>query len=259
MKKRKVQMILPLFMVCIIGSSCASKPAENNLIDMTEATLQSEISIENPSNLQESSGTTSTEETKVETTVNTTAPETSTADTTEGQSTNSSEDVTETTMEINVETTESINKISEIKSISGYQMADGMNVPVEVTFELVDIKRGEEAYNTLLKGKSDLELTEDGMEYILITLNVSYVSGDADTVYIIENVASLEDAKMYFALSNGESNAVQLTNYLSDSIYNLAINKGESAKGTVAFLHRVDSQEPLQFVGFGKNIQFNLE
>lgn len=258
MKKRKFQMVLPLFMVCIIGSGCTSKQADNNLIDMTESTQQTEISIENSSNLQESNDTASTEETKAETTASTTSSETSTADVTEGQSTNSSEDVTETTMETN-EMTENTSNSSEIKSISGYQMVDGMNVPVEVTFELADIKRGEDAYNTLLQGKADLELAEDGMEYILITLNVSYVSGDADTVYIMENMASLEDAKMYFALSNGESNAVQLTDYLSDSIYNLAINKGESAKGTVAFLHRVDSQEPLQFVGFGKSIQFNLE
>ena len=70
---------------------------------------------------------------------------------------------------------------------------------------------------------------------------------------------SAKEAKMYFALSNGDSNAIQMTNYLSDSIYNLAINKGESARGTVAFLHRSDSKEPLQFIGFGKNIQFNLE
>ena len=61
-------------------------------------------------------------------------------------------------------------------------MVDGMNVPVNVTFELVDIKRGEEAYNILLKGKTDLEPAENGMEYILITLNISYVSGEADTV-----------------------------------------------------------------------------
>ena len=260
MKKKKFLMVLPIFMVCIIGSGCASKQSENNLIDMTETTQQVEISIENSSNLQESSSASGTgEEPNDESTISMTESETSMTNTAIGQSTNSLEDIAETVTEIAIESDEDINNIFEVQNISGYQMVDRMNVPVNLTFELVDIKRGEEAYNILLKGKTDLEPAENGMEYILITLNISYVSGEADTVYIMENYATLEEAKMYFALSNGDSNAIQMTNYLSDSIYNLAINKGESARGTVAFLHRSDSKEPLQFIGFGKNIQFNLE
>ena len=30
MKKKKFLMVLPIFMVCIIGSGCASKQSENN-------------------------------------------------------------------------------------------------------------------------------------------------------------------------------------------------------------------------------------
>ncbi len=259
MKRRKFQIVLPLFMVCIIGSGCVSKQVENNTIDMAETIKQTEISIENSSNFQKSSSAADTEEINNEIMPSTTVPESSLAETADEQSTNPLENETETTMETATETAETSNNISEVQSLNGYQMVDGMNVPVDITFELVDVERGEEAYNTLLRGKADLEPAENGMEYILITLNVSYVSGDADTVYIMESMASLEDAKMYFALSDGESNAIQLTDYLSDSIYNLSINKGESAKGTVAFLHRIDSHEPLQFVGFGKTIQFNIE
>lgn len=255
MKIRRVQILLSLSMVCMIGSGCTSKQVENNLIDTTEAAQQTEMSIEASLNAQESSNTAKTEKTKEEMTANTTRPETSTA---EEEPMNSSEEVIEAASDIEKMPGRD-NQISEIRRINGYQLFDGMNIPVEVTFEVVDVKRGEEAYQILLKEKTDLEPAEAGMEYILIQLKVSYVSGDADTVYIRENIASLEAAKMYFALSNGDSNAEQLTDYLRDSIYQLTINKGESAKGSVAFLHRADSQEPLGFIGFGKTIRFDLE
>ena len=94
MKKKKFLMVLPIFMVCIIGSGCASKQSENNLIDMTETTQQVEISIENSSNLQESSSASGTgEESNDESTISMTESETSMTNTAIGQSTNSLEDI----------------------------------------------------------------------------------------------------------------------------------------------------------------------
>lgn len=87
---------------------------------------------------------------------------------------------------------------------------------------------------------------------------MTYDSGTPDNLYIMEDYASLDSAKMYFALSNGDSNAEQFTKHLSDSIYNLTVEKGKSAQGSVAFLRKMGSNEPLYFVGYGKTIKFDI-
>ena len=46
--------------------------------------------------------------------------------------------------------------------------------------------------------------------------------------------------------------------YLSDNIYNLTVEKGKSAQGSVAFLRKIGSNEPLYFVGYGKTIKFDI-
>lgn len=252
MKKRKLQIFLPFSIICILGSGCVSKQTENNLADREEIIEQAERFTEHSLDLQDDKNAINTEEPEDERIADITVPETNMDHTGTEQPINPSEDINETTAEM----TENIDSTSEEHCINGYQLVDGMSVPVNLKFRLVDIKKGEEAYSILLEEKADLEPPENGMEYILITLEVSYVSGDAETVYIMENMASLEEAKMYFALSDEEGNAIPLTEYLSDSIYNLAINKGESAEGSVAFLHRSDSRAPLQFVGFGRRMQF---
>ena len=99
MKRRKFQIVLPLFMVCIIGSGCVSKQVENNTIDMAETIKQTEISIENSSNFQKSSSAADTEEINNEIMPSTTVPESSLAETADEQSTNPLENETETTME----------------------------------------------------------------------------------------------------------------------------------------------------------------
>ena len=145
-----------------------------------------------------------------------------------------------------------------IKTIDGFQMVDGTDVPVQVSFNVTNVQEGESAYKTLISGNAEIPKAENGMEYVVVTLNVTYDSGTPDNIYIMEDYASLDSAKMYFALSNGDSNAEQFTKHLSDSIYNLTVEKGKSAQGSVAFLRRMGSNEPLYFVGYGKTIKFDI-
>lgn len=145
-----------------------------------------------------------------------------------------------------------------IKTIDGFQMVDGIDVPVQVSFTVTNVQEGESAYKTLISGNAEIPKAENGMEYVVVTLNVTYDSGTPDNIYIMEDYASLDSAKMYFALSNGDSNAEQFTKHLSDSIYNVTVEKGKSAQGSVAFLRRIGSNEPLYFVGYGKTLKFDI-
>lgn len=144
------------------------------------------------------------------------------------------------------------------KTIHGYQTVDGDNLPVTATFELETIKRGKDAYAVLQSNQADLPQPDNGMEYIVITLNVTYNDGKADCLDLSENDASLASEKTLFVLSNGDSNAEPMTDYLSNSIYNLSLKKGESGQGAVAFLHKADSTEPLNLIGFGNIISFDI-
>lgn len=142
--------------------------------------------------------------------------------------------------------------------LNGYTMLDGMDTPVQIDFQVADVKRGDAAYEILSANQPDFATAEPGMEYIIITFNVTYKSGEADMLMFEKSNASLDAAKLYFYLSNGDSNAEQLTNLLSDNIYNLSLDKGISGVGSVAFLHKADSNEPLHFIGFGSTLEFDL-
>lgn len=144
------------------------------------------------------------------------------------------------------------------KTIDGYQTVDGASLPITATFGIADIQRSENAYVTLQSSNADLPAPGDGMEYIVVTLNVTYDKGEADILDLSENNASMASEKRFFALSNGDSNAEQMTANLNNSIYSLSINKGESGQGAVAFLHKADSTEPLNFIGFGNVIKFDI-
>ena len=144
------------------------------------------------------------------------------------------------------------------KVIEGYQMADGSEVPVKVTLELKNVQKGEEAYKRLSGENASIEKPEEDMEYVIATFKVSYEEGEIDEIYMEENRGSLMSAGLYFALSNGESNAEDVTSYLADNIYNLVLAKGKSEQGSVAFLHKKDSIEPLYFVGFNNTTDFDI-
>jgi hypothetical protein len=157
-----------------------------------------------------------------------------------------------------IETKESVEQEQKSQTIEGYQLTDGQEVPVNVTFKVVNTQRGDEAYNILAKNSDMVEVTDD-MECIIITLEVTYNSGDAEELFMAENDASLQSAKLKFTLSNGDSNAEDVTMYLNDSIYDLSIQNGSSDRGSVAFLRKKGSNEPLYFSGFNSTISFMIE
>jgi hypothetical protein len=157
-----------------------------------------------------------------------------------------------------IETKESVAQEQKSQTIEGYQLTDGQEVPVNVTFKVVNTQRGDEAYNILAKDGDMVGVTDD-MECIIITLEVTYNSGDAEELFMAENDASLQSAKLKFTLSNGDSNAEDVTMYLNDSIYDLSIPNGSSDRGSVAFLRKKGSNEPLYFSGFNSTISFMIE
>ena len=143
-------------------------------------------------------------------------------------------------------------------TIEGFAFADGMEKPVCVTLRVKSIQRGEEAYEILQGYNPDITLSNENEEYIIVTFNVSYDSGEIEELYMMENRASLEQAGLYFALSNGQSNANDVTSYLSNSIYDISLVKGQSGQGAVAFLQEKGNTEPLVFVGFEQTVRFNI-
>ena len=144
------------------------------------------------------------------------------------------------------------------KTIEGYQMSDGYNLAIEAAFTVREIHRGDQAYRLLAENNSALPQADTDMEYIVVIMDVSYRKGEAETLYIMENYASLDAAKMYFALTDGDGSAEDMTACLNNSIYDLSVSQGESGQGAVAFLHRKGNKETLSFVGFDNIIQFDL-
>lgn len=145
-----------------------------------------------------------------------------------------------------------------VRVIEGYQLVDGKEVPVKVALTLDGIKKGEEAYKYLAESNPETPKPTDNKEYVVATFTVTYEEGEVDEIYMEENRGSLMSAGLYFALSNGDSNAEDVTYYLSDRIYNLVIVKGGSATGSIAFLRDKGSVEPLYFVGFNNTVDFDI-
>ncbi len=53
--------------------------------------------------------------------------------------------------------------------LNGYTMLDGMDTPVQIDFQVADVKRGDAAYEILSANQPDFATAEPGMEYIIIT------------------------------------------------------------------------------------------
>ena len=143
-------------------------------------------------------------------------------------------------------------------TIEGFAFVDGMERSVCVTLSVESIQRGEEALKTLQEYDTNITSPNEKEEYIIVNFNVSYDSGEIEELYMMENRASLEQAGLYFALSNGQSNAYDVTSYLSNSIYDISLTKGQSAQGAAAFLQEKGNTEPLVFVGFEQIVKFNI-
>ena len=143
-------------------------------------------------------------------------------------------------------------------TIEGFAFADGMEKSVCVTLSVESIQRGEEAYKILQEYDTNITPPNEKEEYIIVNFNVLYDSGEIEELYMMENRASLEQAGLYFTLSNGQSNAYDVTSYLSNSIYDISLTKGQGAQGAVAFLQEKGNTEPLVFVGFEQIVQITI-
>lgn len=144
-----------------------------------------------------------------------------------------------------------------IQTINGFQFSDGQSIPINVTFKMTNIQKGAEAYDVLTGNNAPSDIPED-KEYIIITFDITYNDGVADEINMTKNVCTLQCAKLHFNHANSDGNAEDVTEYLADNIYNLAIAKGCTGQGAVAFLHSKDSREPLYFSGFSNIISFSL-
>lgn len=97
------------------------------------------------------------------------------------------------------------------QTVEGSHLVDGQEVPVKVTFRMDGIERGAVAYDLLVKGNESLKEPVEEMEYIIVTFKVSYDAGEADEIFMSENRGSLESGRLYFALSNRDSNGEDVT------------------------------------------------
>ncbi len=148
--------------------------------------------------------------------------------------------------------------IDEESVIEGYAYENGIEVPLTVGFEVESISRGEDAYKQLYELNQDIKYPSENEEYIIVTFNVSYIDGNMEELFMFENRASMKEAALYFSLANSSSNAYDMTSYLTNSIYDISILKGQSSQGAVAFLQEKGNKESLYFVGFGTTIEFNI-
>lgn len=144
------------------------------------------------------------------------------------------------------------------RTIDNFQMVNGTDVSVQVLSNVTNIQEGESAYKTFISGDAGIPKAESGMECIVVALDVTYNSETPDSLYVVEDYASLDLAKMYFTPSDGDDNAEQLTKHLSDSIYNSIIEEGKSAQGSATFLRKIGSSEPLYFMGYGRTTKLDI-
>ena len=148
--------------------------------------------------------------------------------------------------------------LGDAVTFSGYQLQDGVPAAITASMKIEGVLRGEEAYAALLENDPQLAPPEEGKEYIVVTMQVSYEEGEAEELQMYENIASLPSASRYFAMSGAYGNAENLTASLPDSIYNCVIKAGESAEGRAAFRRGTGENEPLIFAGFEQVLRFSL-
>lgn len=140
--------------------------------------------------------------------------------------------------------------------LSGYALTpEGDSVPVRLSLEVLNTQKGEAAYQALENQGATITAPEDGFEYILFTLKVTYEDGELKTLLFEENYpASLPQARVHFVLPDDDSNTTDVTSCMSNPIWNQTIPKGGAITGQVAFLQQTGNTQPLQFEGYGQVI-----
>ena len=163
--------------------------------------------------------------------------------------------------------------ISQSKPVSlepvtfdGYALnSEGLTDQIRLTMSVENVLEGEVAYQQILSQGTQLPVPEQGKEYILVTVKVTYEDGDVNTFQFAENYpASWDAALVFFNIPNENSNTEDVTRQLPNCIWGpdeykgRTLSKGESITGDVAFLQDVGNTEPLYFVGYNQVIEFQI-
>ncbi|MGN1002042.1 MAG: right-handed parallel beta-helix repeat-containing protein [Oscillospiraceae bacterium] len=147
---------------------------------------------------------------------------------------------------------------TEPVTVEGYALADGDNIPVRVTVQILDVLEGDRAYAHLREQDAEVQPPDEGFEYIVVTVKATYEDGELETLSLCENRGTMPGASVYFALSNAASDTVDMTASLKNSVYDLTLDRGESGTGAVAFLQEIGNYQPLYFVGFNQTAKFDI-
>ncbi len=143
------------------------------------------------------------------------------------------------------------------ETINGF---DGGSVPVQLTIRVENVLEGDAAYQQLLSHGCEVSAPEDGSEYALISVTVTYDDGEPDTLDFVENYpASLASARVAFHLPpNASTNAQDMTAFLNNPIWNQTLTKGGSISGDILFVQDVGNTQPLYFEGYGQAVTFAI-
>lgn len=157
---------------------------------------------------------------------------------------------------------------TEPVTFDGYSLTpEGGSVPVRLTMEVENVQEGEAAWKQMASQGAQLPAPEQGKEYILVTVRVTYEDGDLETLYFVENYpASWAAARVHFLIPCENSNSFikdvtrQLPNCIwgPDEFEGRTLSKGESITGDVAFLLNVGNTAPLYFEGYNQVVTFQI-
>lgn len=157
---------------------------------------------------------------------------------------------------------------TEPVTFDGYSLTpEGGSVPVRLTMEVENVQEGEAAWKQMASQGAQLPAPEQGKEYILVTVKVTYEDGDLETLYFVENYpASWAAARVHFLIPCENSNSFikDVTRQLSNCIWGpdefegRTLSKGESITGDVAFLLNVGNTAPLYFEGYNQVVTFQI-
>lgn len=155
---------------------------------------------------------------------------------------------------------------TEPVTFDGYSLTpEGDSVPVRLTMAVENVQEGEAAWQQMISQGTQLPTPEQGKEYILVTVKVTYEDGDLETLNFVENYpASWAAARVRFNIPNDNSNTKDVTYNLVNPIWGpypfegRSLTKGESVTGDVAFLQEIGNRQPLYFEGYNQVISFQI-
>ena len=98
-------------------------------------------------------------------------------------------------------------------TFDGYSLTpEGDSVPVRLTMAVENVLEGEAAWQQMISQGTQLPAPEQGKEYILVTVKVTYEDGDLETLNFVENYpASWAAARVHFNIPNDNSNTEDVT------------------------------------------------